>query len=132
MSKQDDFDYKRRSLIQSIHEAARAIAESYYECNIDNASSEKKLQDGRVSPVWLDDGYCDQVSESLYGDSQACDIIPEEGIFSKSEYEGPYGSGNMWNLLERYLDTGEVDDIFYEEWNELLTEKYGDNWSELK
>lgn len=122
---------KKNSLLNSIHLAARKVAVGYFECNSEDVEKKNLLSDGRINPNWLDDGYCDQVSEVLYGDSQADDIIPDNVLFSDSEYEGPYGSGNMWNLLEKYFKDGEIDEIFYEEWYKLLTEKYGENWRTL-
>ena len=125
-------ELKRLSLMKSIHDTARKIAEGYYECNTEEVEGKDLLTDGRISPNWLDDGYCDQVSEFLYGDIQADDIKPDKKLFHESEYEGEYGKGNMWNLLERYFDCEEIDAIFYEEWYNLLVEKYGKNWRELK
>lgn len=124
-------ELKRTSLIESIHVAARKIAEGYFECNTEEMEGKDLLADGRINPNWLNDGYCDQVSESLYGDTQADDIEPDENLFPESEYEGEYETGNKWNLIERYIDSEDVDEIFYEEWDKLLKEKYGANWREL-
>ncbi len=124
-------ELKRISLMDSIHVAARKVAEGYFDCNTEEVEGKVLLTDGRISPNWLDNGYCDQVSESLYGDTQADDIVPDENLFLESEYEGKYGTGNKWNLIERYIDSEDVDEIFYEEWNKLLEEKYGANWREL-
>ncbi len=125
-------EQKKRSLIESIHEAARQVAENYFDGNTEDVDSIHLLLGGRVDPQWLDSGYCDQVSEFLYGDSQACDIEVDDDLFPEVEFKGKYGQGNMWNLLDKYFSDGEVDEIFYEEWNKLLIEKYGDNWRELK
>ena len=124
-------ELKRISLMESIHVAARKNAEGYFECNTEEMEGKDLLADGRINPNWLNDGYCDQVSESLYGDTQADDIEPDENLFPKSEYEGKYETGNKWNLIERYIDSEDVDEIFYEEWDKLLKEKYGANWREL-
>ena len=124
-------DLKRISLRHSIHVAARKIAEGYFECNTEEVEGKDLLADGRINPNWLDDGYCDQVSEYLYGDTQADDIEPDKYLFPESEYEGKYETGNKWNLIERYIDSEDVDEIFYEEWNKLLEEKYGANWRDL-
>lgn len=131
MSCSPNDELKRISLMESIRVAARKIAEGYFKCNTEEVEGKDLLADGRINPNWLDDGYCDQVSESLYGDTQADDIEPDDNLFSESEYEGKYNKGNKWNLIERYIDNEDVDDIFYEEWNELLEEKYGANWGEL-
>ena len=131
MNRSPNDELKRISLIKSIHEAARSIAECYFECNTEDVVGKDLLADGRINPHWLDSGYCDQVSESLYGDTQADDIEPDENLFPESEYEGKYETGNKWNLIERYMDSEDVDEIFYEEWNKLLEEKYGANWREL-
>ena len=132
MNRSPNDELKRISLIKSIHEAAYRIAEVYFEGNTEDAEGKDLLADGRISPHWLDSGYCDQVSESLYGDTQADDIEPDENLFPESEFEGKYETGNKWNLIERYIDSEDVDEIFYEEWNKLLEEKYGANWRELK
>ena len=131
MRRSPNDDLKRSSLIHSIHVAARKIAEGYFECNTEEIEGKDLLADGRINPNWLDSGYCDQVSESLYGDTQADDIEPDANLFPESEYEGKYGTGNKWNLIERYIGSEDVDEIFYEEWNKLLEEKYGSNWREL-
>lgn len=131
MSRCPNDDLKRISLKNSIRIAARKIAEGYFECNTEEVDGKDLLADGRINPNWLDGGYCDQVSESLYGDTQADDIEPDENLFPENEYEGKYGKGNKWNLIERYLDSEDVDEIFYEEWNKLLEEKYGANWRKL-
>lgn len=131
MSRSPNDELKRISLMNSIRVAARNIAEEYFEGNTEEVESENLLADGRVNPNWLDCGYCDQVSESLYGDTQADDIEPDENLFPESEYEGKYNTGNKWNLIERYIDSEDVEEIFYEEWNKLLEGKYGANWREL-
>ena len=127
-----NYEQKRNSLLKSIHVAARKIAEDYFECNTEDIEGKDLLADGRVSPKWLDDGYGDQVSESLYGDTQADDIEPDDELFSEEDYIGKYGQRNMWNLLDKYFDDGEIALIFDEEWNNLMKEKYGENWSDLK
>ena len=127
-----NYEQKRISLLKSIHVAARKIAEDYFECNTEDIEGKVLLADGRVSPKWLDDGYGDQVSESLYGDTQADDIEPDDELFSEEDYIGKYGQRNMWNLLDKYFDDGEIALIFDEEWNNLMKEKYGENWSDLK
>ena len=124
-------ELKRISLIKSIRVAARNTAEDYFEFNTGDVEGRVLLADGRISPRWLDNGYCDQVSESLYGDTQADDIEPDENLFPESEYEGKYEIGNKWNLIERYIDSEDVEEIFYEEWNKLIEDKYGANWKEL-
>lgn len=128
---QNEITTKKNSLTESIRKTARKVALGYFECNSEEVEEKILLHDGRMDPNWLDDGYCDQVSETLYGDSQADDIIPDDNLFSVSEYEGQYGSGNMWNLLNKYFDEREVDEIFYEEWHKLLVEKYGEKWRTL-
>ena len=106
-------EIKRSSLEKSIHEAARSIAEGYIECNSKEKYPEKLLSDGRINPNWLDSGYCDQVSESLYGGTQADDIEPDSELFPEIEYEGKYEKGNKWNLIERYFDSEDVDDCHF-------------------
>ena len=124
---------KKESILRSIHEAARRCAEEYFEGNSDNdeCGDDIRLSDGRISPNWLDEGYGDQVSEWLFGDSQADDIILEEGLFVSSDFEGKYEKGNMWNLLDKYFDSYEVEDVFYEEWHKFMEEKYGSEWKNM-
>lgn len=123
---------KKKSILRSIHEAARRCAEMYFEYNSDDDSDDdKRLSDGRIKPNWLDEGYGEQVSEWLFGDNQADDIILEEGLFVSGDFEGKYGKGNMWNLLEKYFDNNEVEGIFYEEWHKFLEEKYGSEWRNM-
>lgn len=128
-------EIKRNSLLKSIHEAARKVVEGCYEAIIEdteNIPSEYLMSDGRPKPSWVYDCIHDQISESLYGDTQADDIEPDADLFPESEYEGKYEKGNKWNLIERYLDNEVVDEIFYEEWDKLIEEKYGANWREIK
>lgn len=123
---------KKESILRSIHEAARRCAEIYFEGNsVDDCDDDKRLSDGRISPNWLDEGYCDQVSAWLFWDNQAGDIVLEEGLFVSDDFEGKYEKGNMWNLLEKYFDSYEVEEIFYEEWHKFLEEKYGNEWRNM-
>ena len=86
-------ELKRTSLIESIHVAARKIAEGYFECNAVEVEGKDLLADGRINPNWLDSGYCDQVSESLYGDTQADDIETDENLFQRANMKGNTSRG---------------------------------------
>lgn len=84
----------------------------------------------RPNPVWLNDNFCDMVSEDLYGDSQADDIERDDKYFGKEEFEGSYSSGNHWNVLERYINN--VEDLFYDGWHKYLIEQYGEDWEKYE
>lgn len=88
------------------------------------------MKDGRPNPVWLNDSFCDVVSEALYGDSQADDIEIDEKYFGKEEFDGPYSSGSHWNVLERYVDN--VEELFYDGWYKYLIEQYGEDWDKYE
>ena len=53
-------------------------------------------------------------------------------MFEDSDLEGAYETGNTWNLLDKYFTNEEVEDIFWDEWNKLLIERYGEDWQDLK
>lgn len=128
-------EIKKNSLVKSIHEAAASLAEGYIEYqyeNIEDIGPEHLLSDGRIDPTWLDDAYCDQLSESLYGDSQADCICLDKDLFTESDFEGVYSKGNVWNVLDKYVSIDDVNIIFSEEWDKALEERYGSNWREIR
>ena len=115
------------------HILVKAIVKAGYESGICFADLNKDgicLKDGRPNPVWLNDSFCDVVSEALYGDSQADDIEIDEKYFGKEEFDGPYSSGSHWNVLERYVDN--VEELFYDGWYKYLIEQYGEDWEKYE
>ncbi|WP_337750312.1 hypothetical protein [Segatella sp.] len=115
------------------HILEKTIVKAGYESGICFADLNKDgicLEDGRPNPVWLNDSFCDVVSEALYGDSQADDIEIDEKYFGKEEFDGPYSSGSHWNVLERYIDN--VEELFYGGWYKYLIEQYGEDWEKYE
>lgn len=117
---------KKHVLEKSIHRAGYEAGMCFADLNKNGVC----LEDGRPNPVWLNENFCDMLSESLYGDNQADDIIIDERYFDKEDFEGPYSSGNHWNVLERYIDN--VEDFYYAGWYEFLEDEYGEDWEKHK
>ena len=57
---------KRESLKASIKDSALDICQSFFDCNnIDGIPLDCGLENGLTDAIWLNDGFGDQVSESL-------------------------------------------------------------------
>lgn len=119
-------EIKRLSLEKSIHEAAQNRARLFFDFHY---KGYKSLVD--IVPECVNTAYRDCINETLYGDGQALEIKPDEKLFSKSEYIEPNGESKMWNLLDKYFEDYEVENIFYNEWYDLLSIEYGVDWREL-
>lgn len=117
---------KRLSLERSIHEVAQNRARHFFDSHY---KGYKSFAD--VAPECVNVAYRDCVNETLYGDGQAMEIKPDETLFSKSEYVEPNGESKMLNLLDRYFGDYEVENIFYNEWYDLLSSEYGVDWRQL-
>lgn len=129
LAKVRDYCYymqKKHILEKSIFKAGYDVGACFADLNKDGIC----LEDGRPNPVWLNDGFCDMVSEALYGDSQADDIEIDEKYFGQEEFEGPYSSNNHWNAIIRYVD--DVEELFYGGWYKYLVEQYGEDWEQYK
>lgn len=129
LAKVRDYCYymqKKYVLEKAIVKAGYEVGKRFADLNKDDVC----LEDGRPNPVWLDVDFGEQASEALNGDSQADDIEIDEGYFEKYEFEGQYSSGNHWNVLDRYVDN--VEDLFYEGWNQYLIEQYGKDWEKFR
>lgn len=127
-------DIKTASLMSAIRKAGYEIGKKYYECNtedyeIDDEESEEaddrpRLKDGSIVPEWLDEGFADQIGESLYGDSQADDIDIDSELFADE-----VNKLSTWDILEKYIgDDDVVTELFCKGWHDFLHEKYGALW----
>lgn len=113
-------------LRKAIYEAGYRAANEYFkcnsECNDDSYDNGEYLEDGRPNPHWLHGGFCDQVSQSLYGD-QASDIEIDDRYFS-DEWDGIYEKWNAWNVLDKYESEIDIEALFYKACDNFLTEEY--------
>lgn len=117
-------------LKKAIYEAGYNIGEAFFDCNCQDEEQdddENYLTDGRPNPNWLYDAFVDQASESLNGDAQADDVEIDDGYFGE-EWDGPYGAGNHWNVIERYDDEFDVYELIYKGWTAFLDKEYGKDW----
>ena len=131
--KTENNDIKRQSLMAAIRKAGHEIGKSYYESNTEDydidddetdVDERPRLKDGRIDPKWLNDGFCDQVNESLYGDSQADDIEIDPVLFADE-----ISSLSTWQILDKYIDDDYiVQDLIWKGWHDFLHETYGDLW----
>lgn len=123
-------DIKKRSLVAAIRKAGYEIGKSYYECNTEDCYDEDeddeynkpRLKDGKIDPNWLEEGFCDQVSEFLYGDNQADDIQIDSVLFAEEVNK------KTWDILDEYLDEESVEDYLWEGWHHFLHDTYGELW----
>lgn len=116
---------KKKSLIAAIRKAGYEIGKSYYVGNTEYCYDEDdipRLKDGKLDPNWLEEGFCDTVSEFLYGDDQADDIQIDSVLFAEEVNK------KTWDILDEYLDEESVEDYLWEGWHHFLHDTYGELW----
>lgn len=125
---ESEFIKKKTSLVQSLEKAGYAIGKVYINANSDNEDA-PKLPDGRIDPIWLDDGSIgDQMSHSMneIEDYLALDktLFPQDYTYNSEQGKSP-----LWDdVLDKYLEYDEIEDALYDGWEQLLIDKYGNNW----
>lgn len=125
---------KRQFLMAAIRKAGHEIGKSYYESNTEDydidddetgVDERPRLKDGRIDPLWLNEGFEDVVGESLYGsDSQAEDIKIDTLLFADE-----IKTMSTWDILDKYInDNHKIEELFCKGWHDFLHETYGDLW----
>lgn len=121
-----EFEKKRESLREALKKAGYSIGEMYMEGHEDNEDA-VRLPDGRLDPDWIDDGFGDQLMESM---NDLEDFLELDEVLFPGNYERDVNQGTMpiWNdLLDLYLDYDEVEECLCLGWEQLLKELYKDN-----
>lgn len=112
------------SLKASIKDFALNISKDYFSFN-DNVDTplDCRLENGLPDPIWLNNGFGDQVSESLNDIDDWLELDSKLFPSFKNRNEA-------WDIIYQYLDYDEVEEIIFDVWNDYLSNIYGEDWNE--
>lgn len=115
-------DIKIESIKASIKDSALDICRNYYICNNhEDVSSDFRLENGLPDPIWLNNGFGDQVSESLNDIDDWLELDPK--LFP------PFKDRNeAWDIIDQYLEYSDVEEIIFNVWDDYLSNIYGKEW----